>query len=80
MLHLGSNLIAWLGDNASSASEHHLEVLGLDIEVASASLAETSALGCSEEAGTSFWAVAEVGLRAVDAACVSCVRIRDDLE
>lgn len=69
---LGKDLIAWLGDSTGSASEHHLEVVGLDIHVAAACLAESSGLRSSEEAGTSFGAITEVLVVAVDTAGVSC--------
>lgn len=69
---LCSNFIAWSGDNAGSTAEHHLEVLGFDIEFAAASLSEASSLGSGEQAGTSLGAVAELGVVAVNAACVSC--------
>lgn len=68
---LGKDLIAWLGDSTGSASEHHLEVVGLDINVAAACLAESSGLRSSEEAGTSFGAITEVLVVAVDTAGVS---------
>lgn len=71
---LGKNLIAWLGDSTGGASKHHLEVVGFDINIAAACLAESSGLRSSEEAGTSFGACTEVLVVAVDTAGVSCRR------
>lgn len=65
---LGNNFVTCLGNYPGSTAEHHLEVLGLDIDFAAASFAESSGLRCSEEACTSFRAVAELDVGAVNGA------------